>query len=508
MFNPRANILHMTSGDRAEGRTGRTWWTDPRAPFAALAVVVALWVIVFFRLGAMRHDRHSTFGFDLGIYDQATWLLAFFRRPFITVRGLDVFGHHMSPGLWLFAPFYWLGGGPKVLLALQVLSQGLGAFALYLFGRDVLHDRWLGAGLGAVLLFHPTSQWLVWEFFHPEAFAIGPLLFAYWAARTQRWKWFWPAAVVAVTMKEDLALALLVIGVLVVFRGARKMGVIIASASLAWFVIATRVVIPWRNGVGPFYDQLYGDLGNSPTAVAWYLVRHPGTAWSIATDHDRLDYYRKMFLPVLFLPFVSPQTLAIALPMIAVNVYTSAGFPFTRDFRYHYSAIVLCAVVLASAEAVAVARNQRARYTLVGLLLVSSFLSTVAWGVSPISHDYDRGYWPLHEDAAHDAKDRAIALLPKGAATSAAYNLVPHIAHRAKVYEFPVPWRSVNWGVHGEHLDDPAKVQYLLLDRSLLNNVDESLLVQLLRREFRVRFEQDGIVLAQRVHAPVTSSTP
>ena len=47
-----------------------------------------------------------------------------------------------------------------------------------------------------VYLLHPTSQWLVWEFFHPDAVSIGPLLFAYWAARSgagtgSRWRPSW-----------------------------------------------------------------------------------------------------------------------------------------------------------------------------------------------------------------------------------------------------------------------------------------------------------------------------
>src|SRR5690349_22524063 len=132
----------MTSETRPDRRQHSSWWSHPWAPFATLWAAVALWVIVFVYLGALRQDRHETFGFDLGIYDQATWLLAFFKRPFITVRGLDVFGHHMSPGLWLFAPFYWLGGGPKVLLVAQTVSQAAGAFALYLLGRDRLDSRW------------------------------------------------------------------------------------------------------------------------------------------------------------------------------------------------------------------------------------------------------------------------------------------------------------------------------------------------------------------------------
>jgi hypothetical protein len=126
----------------------------------------------------------------------------------------------------------------------------------------------------------------------------------------------------------------------------------------------------------------------------------------------------------------------------------------------------------------------------------------MTWGASPISHDYDRGIWPLHADARNGVKAEALSLLPSGAATSAAYNLVPHIAHREKVYEFPVPWRAVNWGVDGEHLDDPAQVQWLLVDRQLLNPDDTALLEQLLRDEFVVRFERDGIVLAQRRAAP------
>jgi uncharacterized membrane protein len=489
----------MAADMRVERRRGASWLSQPWAPLLVLAVAVALWVIVFFRLGALRHDRHGTFGFDLGIYDQATWLLAFFRHPFITVRGLDVFGHHATPGLWLFAPFYWLGGGPKVLLALQVCAQASGAFAMYLLARDLLGSRWIGTALGVVLLLNPTSQYLVWEFFHPEAFAIGPLLFAYWAARTQRWNWFWPAALLAISMKEDLALALLVIGILVAVRGARRIGIAIALLSFGWFVIATRVVIPWRNGVGPFYEQLYGTLGDSPTQVAWYLVRHPGRAWSIATEPDRLEYYRQMFFPVALLPLLAPEALAIGLPMLAINVYTSDGFPFTRNYQFHYSAIVLAAVMIGTVEALVRIRSVPARHGLVGVLLVASLVSCVQWGASPISHDYDRGIWPLHGEDRAAAKDHALALLPSGAATSAAYNLVPHLTHRQKIYEFPVPWRPVNWGVHGENLDDPRGVRWLLVDRRLLNPEDTALLDRLLHTEFEVRYSRDDIVLAQRV---------
>ena len=70
-------------------------------PRAALLIVIAVWAITFDRLGALRHDRFGTFGFDLGIYDQAVWLLSRARDPFITVRGLEAFGHHVNLILFL-----------------------------------------------------------------------------------------------------------------------------------------------------------------------------------------------------------------------------------------------------------------------------------------------------------------------------------------------------------------------------------------------------------------------
>src|SRR5919202_1952187 len=108
-----------------------------------------------------------------------------------------------------------LGAGPEFLLAVQVAAQASGAVAVYLLARDRLADRWLGVVLAAVLLLNPTYQFLAWEFFHPDALAVAPVLFAYWAARAQRWRWFAVAAVLAVACKEDVALVVAAMGVVI-----------------------------------------------------------------------------------------------------------------------------------------------------------------------------------------------------------------------------------------------------------------------------------------------------
>jgi hypothetical protein len=127
-------------------------------------------------------------------------------------------------------------------------------------------------------------------------------------------------------------------------------------------------------------------------------------------------------------------------------------------------------------------------------------------GCAPYSRHYKDGTWPLHADPTLAMKARAVALVPAQASASVVYNLDTHMAHRVKIYEFPVPWCNVNWGVRGEHLDDPAGVQYLVLQRTMLGDRDKALLSDLLSNEFVVVSETlnsgQDLVVAKRVRPP------
>jgi hypothetical protein len=123
----------------------------------------------------------------------------------------------------------------------------------------------------------------------------------------------------------------------------------------------------------------------------------------------------------------------------------------------------------------------------------------VAWGPSPVSVKYKTGLWALGSDARREAKREALALIPPGAPTSSIYYFAPHLTHRTKIYEFPAPWKPANWGVKGENLDDPADVEWLVLDRQPLGAEDAQLLDDLLGTQFEIKFERDDMVVAQRI---------
>ena len=106
-------------------------------------------------------------------------------------------------------------------------------------------------------------------------------------------------------------------------------------------------------------------------------------------------------------------------------------------------------------------------------------------------------------------KQRAVKSVPKDAAASVAYNIDTHMTHRDKIYEFPVPWCNINWGVRGENLHDPAGVEYMLLDRRLVQDPhDQALLKDLLSNEFEIVSDDQDIMVAKRVHPPKQTLGP
>ena len=483
-------------------------WFGP--PELVLVAAFGIWTAVFIHLPKLRYDRYGTFGFDLGIYDQGTWLLSQFRDPFVTIRGLELFGHHANIFLLLLAPFYRLGAGPIFLLVVQVLAQASGGIALFLLGRDLLKSRWAGVGIAIAFYLNPTNQWLTWEFFHPDAVVIGPLLFAYWATRSKRWTIFWIAFGLGLACKEDAALSLAILGLFLIYWGERKRGIITAVISGGWFLFATRALIPFENGVGPFYDSFFGTLGNSPTAVIFNSVRHPTQTWRLASAGDAKSWYWKMWAPWAFVPLLDIRALMFAGPMVFIDIVSS--FPYTRNYQLHYSSLVLVASAVATIEAIAwISRRSKdqatTRNALVIVVMVAALLCSISWGASPIARQYHSGIWPLLPDSRAASKVQAIRLLPKQASVSTAYNLDTHLTHRPQVYEFPVPWCNINWGVKGEHLDNPDGVEWLLMDRQVINDPrDKALFDDLLAHEFEIRFDHDDIVLAKRIAPPAIPS--
>jgi uncharacterized membrane protein len=478
---------------------------DPRA---VLSAMIAAYIAAFGILTWRQQSNFGTFGYDMGIYDQATWLLAH-GHSFITVRGLSVWGNHVNVILYLFAPAFWLGAGPHFLYLVETVWLAAGALPVYWLARHRLADPWLALVFPAAFLLYPALEWMNWWHFHPEALDTTLILFAYWFAVRRRWGWFTAAAVATLLCKEDASFAVLVLGLLVAFRWKeRRLGLAVAAGAAAWLVLCTRVIIPSADhGQNPFYVDFFPNLGHNIGQIAANAVRHPSRLWRPALDHragqNRIEYYLQLFVPVAFLPIGALGVLLIGLPQLATNAVSSFGY--TYRINNHYHSLIIAAVFVATVEFIGRRRRVQVRHALAGILLVTAVYGNVHWSPSPLGHVWRDGIWALHPDSRGGVINDALASIPAGGGVSASYYIIPHLTHRKYAYEWPNPFVQANWGIHDRRPPDPGTVNYLVVDRELLGPNDIVTLDALVAPSghFAVVFDQDGIVFAHRQGSPL-----
>jgi uncharacterized membrane protein len=478
-----------------------------------LFVLVATYVGVMGVLTWHQQSRFGTFGFDMGIHDQGIWLLSRFRwPPFVTVRGISYWGHHLNLVCVLLVPAYWLGAGPHLLYIVQTAFLGAGAVPVWLLARDRLSSAWFALIPAAAYLLHPTLSWMNWWHFHPETLAIAPLLLGWWLASRGQWRWFAVCVGFVLSTKEDLALAVAAMGVVLAVsalgRGRRGWapGAVTAAVGLGYYVLATQVVMPWCNGgKQPFYiAELFPQWGDDARSVVVAMLTSPAMVWHLLTDPDRLEYGGRLLAPTGFVALLGLPVLAIAGPQLAAN--TLSGLATTYDARYHYSVVPLAAVAAATVAGLGVLRRLHRLALLAGLAVVGvgAVLSHHAWALTPAGAQYRTGVWVGASDR-QSTLERAVALVPEDAGVAASFYLVPHLSHRTRIYEWPNPWVTGNWGFRNQDPDDPGGVDYLVLDVTLTQ--EQPLLTSLEDSgEFETVFLEDGVLVAARRRPPGATS--
>jgi uncharacterized membrane protein len=488
---------------------------DRVGPPAVLAGLIGVYVAVFGHLTWRQHANWRSLGFDTGIYDQGMWLLSQGRDPFMTMRGMDFWGHHVAIIGYLFAPIYWLGGGVQVVSLVHTVWVAAGAVPLWLLARDRWTEpvptdpagsgggaqRWVALVVPAAYLLHPALHWVTWWLFHPDSLAITPLLFAWWLARAERWGWFAAACAVAMACKEDVALAVLVLGVVLAVRGNRKAGAITALAGVAWFAFCSKVVIPLRNDhAPPFYESYFPSLGGSLGEILRNLVFHPSRAWRLLTRPRVPDYALKMLGPVGFVtPFLGPLGLLVAGPQLGVNLLVEVQDGAT--IKSQYASMPIVGIFLGVVEGIALLRRRPRLLRAAALwLLACALVGSRIWGLAPYSQDFRSGVWADRPRPNVAQLEAARAMVPPGASVSATWNVVTHFTHRPVVYEYPNPWLSSNYGPTGNEVGDPTTVEWLVIERSALGAKDLALLERLLSPGggFQVIGDGSGVTVARR----------
>ncbi|MGC8510290.1 MAG: DUF2079 domain-containing protein, partial [Acidimicrobiales bacterium] len=443
---------------------GSSSWSA-RAPVVVVSVLIAGYVGLFGWLTWLQQANFGTFDYDLGLFDQEIWLAAHHWDALITIRGLTMWANHVNPIVYLLVPFYWLGAGPHVLYLVQTVALAGAALPLWLLARDRV-GPWSATAVAFAWLASPALEWMTWWAFQPEYLAVPALIGAYWFADRRRWLAYGLCVAAALATKEDAALAVAALGVVLVVRHRARAGLVTLGAAVTWFLVALEVIMRAATpGAAPFFLYQYAALGDSTGQIVLALLRRPWVVLAALTRASSLAYYLKILAPTAFLALAAPVTLVLVVPTLVVNVLNNQGY--TTDIHYQYSALITAGVFVALVEALGrLASSARTRRVAVTALLGASLASNVAWSPSPLdAAAFHGGYWSLSPSPRTRELARLVARVPASAGVSATYTVVPHLAHRDVIYSWPNPWIRLNYGVNADQPAEPARaVDYLVLD--------------------------------------------
>ena len=471
----RSSRLH-TGGVLETVGVIRAWL---RAHGLALGFVVAL-TALYSTIAIRLHLRVHTGGYDLGIFEQAIRSYAALRPPIVDLKGpnFNLLGDHFHPILVLIAPFYALFPTPITLLVAQAFLLALAAWPLVAWAQ-----RTLGVGFAAVvggvygLSFGIASA--VGFDFHEIAFAVPLLAFSLSALGEGRLKAASAWAIPLVLVKEDLGVtAVAVIGALIAWRGARRLGIVTAVIGVTASAIEMTVLLPLVNSAGS-YDY-------------WskFAEGRPILDEALTSVDEKLGTLMLTLAITGFAALFSPIVL-VALPTL---VWRFVGDePNYWGTRYHYSAVLMPIVVAAMIEALGRWKRSDSRRARRGIRVVVVVGVAITLATIPnysFARLFEQTFWQPNPRIG--AIDAALAKILDGATVSASDDLVPQLTARATVTLFGLaPLNAIrpDWIVV-----DPYSTRHFRVHRGQ----EQRALAEARTHGYNVVFHRDGIVLLHR----------
>ncbi len=432
-------------------------------PDLLVAGAVAVFAVYFSVITLGVHHGLGTSSYDSALYDQGVWLLSRFDAPFVTLMGRNLFGDHSSFILVFLVPLYWVAPGAWILFVSQATAVALGAVPVYWHARRRLGAGWPATVMALVYLGHPALSWTVMENFHPDSFTAVFVAGAIWAATERRWRPYAVCVVLALLVKEDVALVVVPLGIWVALERRWRVGVATVIGSIGFMLVAMFAVM--RSLIGVPTRNTWRIPFDGPTGFIRTALTDPTRVIDHLRSDGRLWYLWQMLAPVGFVFLRAPGVALISALVLFTNILST--FWYQYQIEYHYSLIAVPAIVMGATWAISAMRSEARRRALV-LVVAATAVTSALWSPMPWSR-VQPGRWGRDHPVAVSARE-VVGRVPDGVSVAAHHRLTPHLAYRSEIYQFPNPFRVVLYGVdnslEGTRLADRADgVDYVVVQR-------------------------------------------
>ena len=443
-----------------------------------MALLFSVFFIVFL---VTKHNAYLTAAEDLGNMDQAVWSVIHGQLLHQTIcnivsdtncysaAGISRFAIHFEPILFPVSLFYLVWRGPITLLVMQTLVVASGAFPAFWLARLRLRNELAAVGIALLYLLYPAQQQATIFEFHAVTFTAAFLLFTLYFMYTRRTVWLFVFAILSMACKEEIPAVIALFGLWsMLFQQRYRSGLVLVLLAFGWLGLTLLVYRLSSPSGHPLLDSRYTYLGSGIVEIARNILLHPRSMlYQHVLEHDHRQYLRILLAPAGYLPLLAPWVLVLAVPSLALNLFSSDRNQYLGIFQY--SAEIVPVLIFATIEAVVViiwalqwfvnrlrerAEQEQTQpgekpvvasrplerwlrpvslFILMGFVLFAVVRQDFTYGALPFSRGFG---WP--QVTAHDAlAQRFIDMIPASASVSAQSSLAPHLSERSDIYLFP-----------------------------------------------------------------------
>lgn len=407
-----------------------------------LTFFVAVYALYFSIISFLRYTNYYTGRFDLGNMAQTVWNTSQGRIFLITdpngTEAVSRLAFHADFILILLAPFYLLWSDPRVLLLIQAVVVAGGAFFVYGISRHILKNKTLSLLIALSFLLYPALQRATLYDFHAVVLATTFLLGAVYYLLKKQYGFFFIMAILAALTKEQLWFVIALFGPILFFvHKKRVFGGFIFFFSLGVFYYLLWHAIPNTAGEAHFALSYFNEGGKSPSDIIRNILFSPFDTIQTAIDSSRIDYYKKLLLPVGFLPLAYPFWLILSAPDLILNIMSDRVQ--LQQIYYQYTATITSFVFVSLVYGISVVQKffPRIPYMIMyAYIILAALLGAYLYGPLPGSKEPNIAMITKPQPE-RIAIDRELSAIPKGVSVAASNNLASHLSEREAIYVIP-----------------------------------------------------------------------
>lgn len=411
---------------------------------ARTAWILALLAFVLFAyVGIRQHDTFHTRARDMGIYAQVIWNTGH-GRPFASTLLEDNRLHiaeHVAPVMTLIAPLYALWPDSRLLLLLQQASLAAAGLPIFFWARRRVGDLpALGLLFGYELM--PMTSRIAFSEFHPIVLAALPVSLGIKAVLEGKSRAAVAWLLLALLFEEEAAPIVGAAGAYLWLRHRQWSGFGLGALATAYLLAVTLFVMP------AFHDRKTLESVGGNRSIDHYeqIQARPSLALEWLTGARGGQAASWLLLPTLGLPLLAPHVLSIALPSFLLLFLTDRE----GNIAGHWAGAVLPVYWFAAAAGLGVLlrlllrirpslrRPDRLDTVGSGFVMILATVLLVCflkYSYFPGGGENDTDWLSWTEQEENLAQ--AVALVPPGIEVDATRRIVPHLAERPDVYQFP-----------------------------------------------------------------------